>query len=66
MVGSGVFDVAAMNNYGYPAAIIRPSNGDRIETIDDLMDGTVVKVNSAAEKLGLNVGITGRAAVNML
>ncbi len=27
MVGCGAFDVAALNNFGYPAAKVRPSKG---------------------------------------
>lgn len=66
MVGCGAFDVAALNNFGYPAAKVRPSQGSSIATIDDLMQGIVKEVNPAAEKLGLKVGITGREALDLL
>lgn len=66
MVGCGAFDVAALNNFGYPAAKVRPSQGSSIATIDDLLKGIVKEVNPAAEKLGLNVGITGREALELL
>ncbi len=36
MVGCGAFDVAALNNFSYPAARVRPSQGDSIATIEDL------------------------------
>ena len=39
MVGCGAFDVAALNNFGYPAAKVRPSKGNSIATIDDLLGG---------------------------
>ncbi len=66
MVGCGAFDVAALNNFGYPAAKVRPSRGSSIATIDDLMEGLVKEVNPAAEKLGLKVGITGKEALDLL
>ena len=60
MVGCGAFDVAALNNFGYPAAKVRPSQGSSIATIDDLLDGIIKEVNPTAEKLGLKVGMTGQ------
>lgn len=66
MVGCGAFDVTALNNFGYPAAKVRPSSGSSIATIDDLLAGIVKEVNPAAEKLGLKVGITGKEALELL
>ena len=66
MVGCGAFDVAALNNFGYPAAKVKPSQGSSIATIEDLLQGTVKEVNPAAEKLGLKVGQTGREALELL
>ena len=66
MVGCGAFDVAALNNFGYPAAKVRPSQGSSIATIEDLLKGIVKEVNPAAEKLGLKVGLTGREALELL
>jgi uncharacterized protein YunC (DUF1805 family) len=66
MVGCGAFDVAALNNFGYPAAKVRPAVGRSIATIDDLLQGIIKEVNPAAEKLGLKTGITGREALELL
>jgi uncharacterized protein YunC (DUF1805 family) len=66
MVGCGAFDVAALNNFGYPAAKVRPASGNSIATIEDLMAGIIKEVNPAAEKLGLKVGITGKEALDLL
>jgi len=66
MVGCGAFDVAALNNFGYPAAKVRPAHGSSIATIEDLLQGIVKEVNPAAEKLGLKVGLTGREALELL
>lgn len=66
MVGCGAFDVAALNSFSYPAAKVRPTGGDSIANIEDLMAGIVKEVNPAAERLGLKAGITGREALDML
>jgi uncharacterized protein YunC (DUF1805 family) len=66
MVGCGAFDVAALNNFGYPAARVRPSRGSSIATIEDLLQGIVKEVNPAAEMLGLKVGMAGREALDLL
>jgi uncharacterized protein YunC (DUF1805 family) len=66
MVGCGASDVAALNNFGYPAAKVRPAQGNTIATIEDLLQGIVKEVNPAAEKLGLKVGISGREALELL
>ncbi len=66
MVGCGAFDVAALNNFGYPAAKVRPAQGGSIATIEDLLHGIVKEANPAAEKLGLKVGQTGREALELL
>ena len=66
MVGCGAFDVAALNNFGYPAAKVRPAQGNTIATIEDLLHGIVKEVNPAAETLGLKVGMSGREALELL
>jgi uncharacterized protein YunC (DUF1805 family) len=66
MVGCGAFDVAALNNFNYPVAKVKPAHGSSIATIEDLLQGIVKEVNPAAEKLGLKIGITGREALELL
>lgn len=66
MVGCGAFDVSALNNFGYPAAKVRPAKGSSIASIEDLLQGIIKEVNPAAEKLGVKVGITGREALDLL
>jgi uncharacterized protein YunC (DUF1805 family) len=66
MVGCGAFDVTALNNFGYPAAKVRPAQGSSIATIEDLLQGIVKEVNPAGELLGLKVGQTGREALELL
>jgi uncharacterized protein YunC (DUF1805 family) len=66
MVACGAFDVKALNNFGYPAAKVRPAQGSSIATIEDLLQGIVKEVNPTAEKLGLKAGISGREALELL
>lgn len=66
MVGCGAFDVAALNNFGYPAAKVRPARGSSIATIDDLLEGVIKEANEAAAKLGIKVGMSGREALDLL
>ena len=66
MVGCGAFDIAALNNFGYPAARVKSAGSGSIVTIDDLLTGTVKDANDAATKLGVNAGMSGREALNRM
>lgn len=66
MVGCGAFDVAALNNFGYPAARVKPSRGSSIATIDDLLVGVIKEANDAAAKMGIKVGMSGKEALELL
>ncbi|MDY6951093.1 MAG: YunC family protein [Thermodesulfobacteriota bacterium] len=64
MVGCGAFDVAALDKFRYPAARVRPTRGDSISTIDDLLVGEVKEANEAAASLGVKIGMAGREALD--
>jgi uncharacterized protein YunC (DUF1805 family) len=66
MVGCGAFDVAALNNFGYPAARVKPTHGSSIGTVEDLLDGVVKDANDAAARLGIKVGMSGKEALDLL
>jgi uncharacterized protein YunC (DUF1805 family) len=66
MVGCGAFDVAALNNFNYPAAKVRPLAGPSIVTVDDLLKGVVKESNPAAQALGISPGMTGKATLDLL
>lgn len=66
MVGCGAFDVAALGNFGYPAARVRPVHHDAIRTLDDLLAGEVKEANPAAGELGVVPGMSGRDALDIL
>jgi uncharacterized protein YunC (DUF1805 family) len=66
MVGCGAFDVAALNNFSYPAAKVKSQSGKPVATIEDLLDGTVKEANATAAELGINVGMSGRDALELM
>ena len=66
MVGCGAFDVAALDNFGYPAARVKPTSSSSIETVDDLLDGNIKDANDAAARLGIKVGMSGKEALDLL
>lgn len=66
MVGCGAIDVAALNAFGYPAARVKSISGAPITTIDDLLVGVIKDANFAAAKVGINIGMTGRQAIDLM
>ncbi|MBM3118705.1 MAG: DUF1805 domain-containing protein [Chloroflexi bacterium] len=66
MVGCGAFDVMALDAFGIPAARVKSTSGIPIATIDELLDGVVKEVNTEAAKLGINIGMSGREALDLL
>ncbi|NYT07032.1 MAG: YunC family protein [Methanomicrobiales archaeon] len=66
MVGCGAFDVQALEKFGYPAARVSPRTGPAIETLDDLLSGSVREVNPSAERYGVETGMSGKDALDLL
>jgi uncharacterized protein YunC (DUF1805 family) len=66
MIGCGAFDVIALDSFAIPAAKMKSATGGAIATIDDLMDAVVKEANDEAARLGINVGMTGREALDLL
>lgn len=66
MVSCGAFDVYALDKYIYPAAKVKPTRGDSIDNIEDLLVGEIKDTNAAAVKLGVTVGMTGKEALDLL
>ena len=66
IVGCGAIDVQALEKFGYPAARVKPTRGDSIASIGDLLAGEVKEVNPSAAKSGITVGSSGRQALDLL
>lgn len=65
MVGCGAFDVAALDRFAYAAARVRRADG-AVADVDDLLAAEVTEANEAARRLGVAVGMCGRAALELL
>jgi uncharacterized protein YunC (DUF1805 family) len=66
MVGCGMFDVAALDSFSYPAAKVRPSLGPSIMDTDDILTGIVKEANRSAFGRGIRIGMTGKEALELL
>jgi uncharacterized protein YunC (DUF1805 family) len=66
LVGCGAFDVAALDNFGYPAARVRPRSGPSIATVDDLLSGEIKEANRSAQALGVMAGMSGKEALDLM
>lgn len=66
MVGCGAFDVLALERFGYPAARVKPKRSGSIESLEDLLAGEVKDANAPAAALGVEVGMRGREALDLL
>ncbi len=66
MVGCGVFDVQALDAFGYPAAKARRVGEGFIATVDDLLNGIIKEVNEAARKRGISIGMFGKEALELM
>jgi len=65
-VGCGAFNVSALNNFGYPAARVKPSGFGAILGIEDILTGTITEANEAAQKYGIKNGMNGKDALDLL
>jgi uncharacterized protein YunC (DUF1805 family) len=66
LVGCGMFDVAALDSFSYPAAKVRPALGPSILDTDDILKGIVKEANRSAMGRGIKTGMTGRQALELL
>jgi len=61
LLGCGAIDVDALAGFGIPAATI-----SGVSTPEDLLNGSVKKVNSPAATRGINAGMSGKEALRRL
>ena len=66
LVGCGMFDVAALDSFSYPAAKVRPSLGPSIMDTSDILTGIVKEVNRSGFGRGIRTGMTGKEALELL
>ncbi|MGA1839588.1 MAG: YunC family protein [bacterium] len=66
MIGCGMFDVLALDKFDYPAARLKSDTGGLIDNVDDLLRGIVKDANKAAQNRGIEIGMTGAQALDLL
>ena len=62
MLACGAIDPAALEKFGLAVARVKPMSGSSIGSLDDLLAGEVREANAAAQALGIQPGMSGRAA----
>ncbi|MDV2481039.1 DUF1805 domain-containing protein [Methanoculleus sp. Wushi-C6] len=65
MIGTDGFDIEALANVGVPAAIVGASEST-LEDLDSLMDAEVKAANLPAVQRRVDIGISGREALNRM
>src|SRR5690606_38557882 len=66
MIGTEGFDIEALAVFGVPAAIVGVSEESTLETLDDLMDAEVKAANLPAVQRRVEIGMSGREALNRM
>ena len=66
ILACGAIDPAALEKFGIAAARVKPTTGSSIGNLDDLIAGEVREANKPAQALGIQPGMTGRAALAKL
>jgi len=62
----GMIGIEALAVFGVPAAIVGVSEESTLETLDDLMDAEVKAANLPAVQRRVEIGMSGREALNRM
>ncbi len=62
LLACGAIDPQALEKFGIAAARVKPTTGGSIGSLADLLAGEVREANKPAQALGIQPGMTGRAA----
>src|SRR5262249_24365238 len=66
LVGCGIYDVKTAGEFGQAVAIARGTPQKPLVEPEDLFDARIVDLTPRARELGVQVGMTGREAVELL
>lgn len=66
LVGCGIYDVKTAGEFGQAVAIARGTPKNPLVDPEDLFDAKIVEATPQAKKLGIQIGMTGREAVELL
>jgi uncharacterized protein YunC (DUF1805 family) len=66
LVGCGIYDVKTAAEFGQAVAIARGTPAKPLVNPEDLFDAKIVDATPRAKELGVQVGMTGREAVELM
>jgi uncharacterized protein YunC (DUF1805 family) len=66
IVGCGIYDVKTAGEFGQAVAIARGTPQNPLVNPEDLLDAKIVEATPRAKELGVQIGMTGREAVEFL
>ena len=66
IVGCGIYDLTTPSEFGQSIAIAKGTPDNPLVNPEDLLEARIVGVTQPAEQLGIQVGMTGREAVEIL
>ena len=66
LVGCGIYDVKIAAEFGQAVAIARGTPQNPLVNPEDLFDAKIVEATPKAKDLGIQIGMTGREAVERL
>ncbi len=66
LVGCGIYDVKIAAEFGQAIAIARGTPQKPLVDPEDLFDAKIVDATPKARELGIQIGMTGREAVELL
>ena len=66
LVGCGIYDIKTAAEFGQAVAIARGTPQKPLVNPEDLFEARIVDATPQARKLGIEIGMTGREAVELL
>jgi len=66
IVGCGIYDVKTAGEFGQAIAIAKGTPAKPLVDPEDLFDAKIVALTPKAQELGIQVGMTGREAVERM
>src|SRR3984893_1374960 len=66
LVGCGIYDVKTAAEFGQAVAIARGTPQKPLVEPEDLFDARIVEATAQAKQLGIQIGMPGREAVELL
>lgn len=66
IVGCGIYDIETPTEFGQAIAIAKGTPEQPLVEPEDLLDARIVDLTDAAREMGIEVGFTGREAVEAM